>query len=61
MWASDVPHERERDQFGGDLPHFYTRKDLSDDFKRKMLYDTPVRFYHFSEGDIAAAKKNKGN
>ena len=21
MWASDFPHERERDQFGGDLPH----------------------------------------
>jgi hypothetical protein len=61
MWASDFPHERERDQFGGDLPHLYARKDLSDDFKRKMLYDNPVRFYRFSEGDIAAAQKAKGN
>jgi len=61
MWASDFPHERERDQFGGDLPHLYARKDLSDDFKRKMLYDNPVRFYRFSEGDIAAVRKAKGN
>ena len=36
-------------------------KDLTDDFKRKMLYDNPVRFYRFSEGDIAAAKKAKAN
>ena len=61
MWASDFPHERERDQFGGDLPHLYARKDLSDEFKRKMLYDNPVRFYRFSEGDIAAARKAKAN
>jgi predicted TIM-barrel fold metal-dependent hydrolase len=61
MWASDFPHERERDQFGGDLPHLYARKDLTDDFKRKMLYDNPVRFYRFSEGDIAAVRNAKGN
>jgi predicted TIM-barrel fold metal-dependent hydrolase len=61
MWASDFPHERERDQFGGDLPHLKARKDLSDDFKRKMLYDNPVRFYRFSEGDIAAVRKEKGS
>jgi predicted TIM-barrel fold metal-dependent hydrolase len=61
MWASDFPHERERDQFGGDLPHLKARKDLSDEFKRKMLYDNPVRFYRFSEGDIAAARKAKAN
>jgi len=56
MWASDFPHERERDQFGGDLPHLMARKDLSEQFKNKMLYDNPVRFYRLSEGDIAAAK-----
>jgi hypothetical protein len=61
MWASDFPHERERDQFGGDLPHLMARKDLSDEFKRKMLYDNPARFFRFSEGDIAAVKKAKGN
>ena len=57
MWASDFPHERERDQFGGDLPHLMARKDLSDEFKNKMLFDNPVRFYRFSEDDIAAVRK----
>jgi len=50
----------ERDQFGGDLPHLMARKDLTDDFKNKMLCDNPVRFYRLSEGDIAAARKAKG-
>jgi len=49
-----------RDQVSVDLPHLKARKDLSDDFKRKMLSDNPVRFYRFSEGDIAAARKAKG-
>jgi hypothetical protein len=26
----------------------------------EMLYDNPVRFYRFSEGDIAAVRKAKG-
>jgi hypothetical protein len=34
---------------------------LSEEFKNKMLFDNPVRFYHLSEGDIAAARKAKGN
>jgi uncharacterized protein len=59
MWASDFPHERERDQFGGDLPHLMAREDLSDEIKQKILADNPVRFYRFSEGDIAAVKKAK--
>ena len=46
-----------RDQFGGDLPCFQSRKDLGEEFKRKVLCDNPVRFYRFSEKDIAAAKK----
>ena len=60
MWASDFPHERERDQFGGDLPHLFARKDLSEEFKQKMLFDNPVRFYRFSEGDVAAIRKANG-
>jgi hypothetical protein len=48
-------------QFGGDLPRLIARKDLSEEFKRKMLYDNPVRFYRFGEDDIAAARKAKGN
>ena len=59
MWASDFPHERERDQFGGDLPHLMARKDLSKEFKQTRLCDNPVRFYRFREGDIAAVKKAK--
>jgi hypothetical protein len=57
-WAYTVIYGQ---PFGGDLPHLKARKDLPDDFKRKMLYDNPVRFYRFSEGDIAAARKAKGN
>ena len=45
----------------GDLPHLKARKNLADAFKRKILYDNPVRFYSFSEGDLAAARKAKGN
>jgi len=61
LWASDFPHERERDQFGGDLPHLMGRKDLSEEVKRRIVFDNPVQFYRFSEGDIAAVKKAKGN
>jgi uncharacterized protein len=61
MWASDFPHERERDAFAGDLPHLKARKDLGDEFKRKMLYDNPVRFYRLGEADIAAAKRAQAN
>jgi len=61
MWASDFPHERERDQFSGDLPHLKAHKDLIDEFKQKMLYDNPVRFYRFSKGDITAARQAKGH
>ena len=31
------------------------------EFMRKMLCGNPVRFYRFSEGDIAAARKAKEN
>ena len=45
LWASDFPHERERDQFGGDLPYFRAREDLSDEAKQRILFDNPARFY----------------
>jgi predicted TIM-barrel fold metal-dependent hydrolase len=61
LWASDFPHERERDQFGGDLPHLMARKDLSEEVKQKIVFDNPVRFYRLSESDIAAVRKAKGN
>jgi hypothetical protein len=48
-------------RFGGDLPHLKARKDLTDEFKNKMLCDNPVRFYRLNEGALAAARQAKGN
>jgi uncharacterized protein len=48
LWASDFPHERPREGFGGDLPTLAERKDLSDDFKRRLLWDNPRRFYRLA-------------
>ena len=45
LWASDFPHERERDQFGGDIPYLCAREDLSDEAKQHILFDNPARFY----------------
>jgi predicted TIM-barrel fold metal-dependent hydrolase len=45
LWASDYPHERERDEFGGDIPYFRARKDISDAAKQKILYDNALRYY----------------
>ena len=59
--SADYPYERERDLFGGDLPTLKARKDLTDEFRKKMLCDDPVRFYRLSEGDIAAARKAREN
>jgi predicted TIM-barrel fold metal-dependent hydrolase len=45
LWASDYPHERERHQYLGDIPEFAERTDLSEETKRKILYDNAVRLY----------------
>jgi hypothetical protein len=55
--ASHVSHHLDQ---RGDLPHLMARKDLTEEFKNKMLCDNPVRFYRLSEGDIAAARRAKG-
>ena len=57
--SAAYPYERERNQFGGDLPTLKARKRLTDEFRKKMLCDNPVRFYRLSEGDIAAARMAK--
>ena len=54
MWASDFPHERERDQFGGDLPYLQAREDISEEAKRKILFDNPARFYRLDERALRA-------
>lgn len=45
FFASDFPHERDRHQFQGDIPHFTSRTDLSETVKRKILFDNAQRFY----------------
>ena len=47
----------ERDQFGGDLPHLKAPNDLTDEFKRKMLYDNPVRFYRLGESKLKTLRR----
>jgi uncharacterized protein len=47
MFASDFPHERDHQDFFGDAKVLIAREDLSDDFKRAMLFDNANRFYRF--------------
>src|SRR5512132_2347657 len=61
MWASDFPHERERDQVAGDLPRRVARRDLPEQSKQKRHQHTAARSYRHSEGDIARVKKAKRN
>ena len=49
LWASDYPHERERGEFGGDLPYLWAREDLAEEAKAAMLWDNAVRFYRLDE------------
>jgi len=48
LWASDFPHERVREGFAGDLPTLAERADVTDDVKRRMLWDNPRRFYRLA-------------
>ena len=45
IWASDYPHERDQRDFSQDIPNLINRKDVSDDLKRKIFWDNPLRFY----------------
>ena len=45
MWPSDYPHERLPGMFKRDIPEFLGRGDLSDEEKRRILYDNPNEFY----------------
>jgi len=49
LWASDYPHERERGEFGGDIPYLRARDDLSEEAKTAILWDNAVRFYRLDE------------
>ena len=45
IWASDYPHERDQRDFSQDIPKLSARKDISEDLKRKILFDNTLRFY----------------
>ena len=59
--SPDYPCERERDQFGGDLPTLRARNDLTDEFRKNILHNNPVRLNRRSESYIAAARQAKGS
>jgi len=61
LQSVNVKFPAKRFRGGSDLPTVKARKDLTDEFRKKMLCDNPVMFYRLSEGDIAAARKAKGN
>jgi predicted TIM-barrel fold metal-dependent hydrolase len=45
IWASDYPHERDQRDFTRDIPTLIERKDVTDDAKRRIFFDNPLRFY----------------
>jgi predicted TIM-barrel fold metal-dependent hydrolase len=45
LFASDYPHERSHGEYMGDLPELLGREDISDEAKRKILYENPKRLY----------------
>ena len=45
IWASDYPHERDQRDFTQDIPKLIARRDISDELKRKIFFDNPLRFY----------------
>lgn len=45
LWASDYPHERDQRDFSQDIPNLINRRDISDELKRKIFWDNPLRFY----------------
>jgi predicted TIM-barrel fold metal-dependent hydrolase len=45
IWASDYPHERDQRDFSQDIPNLINRKDVSDELKRKIFWDNPLKFY----------------
>ena len=60
MWASDFPHERERDQFGGDLPHLMARKDLSRRVQAENALRQPRTILSFQRGRYRGGEKGEG-
>jgi predicted TIM-barrel fold metal-dependent hydrolase len=45
LWASDYPHERDQRDFTRDIPALIARPDVTDEAKRRIFFDNPLRFY----------------
>jgi predicted TIM-barrel fold metal-dependent hydrolase len=45
LWASDYPHERDQRDFTQDIPALIGRSDITDEAKRRIFFDNPLRFY----------------
>jgi predicted TIM-barrel fold metal-dependent hydrolase len=59
LFASDYPHERNHDEYFHDLPYILGREDLTEETKRKILCDNPIRAYNLqsiAEHELAAAR-----
>ncbi len=49
MWASDYPHPDVTEYFPETLRGLMENDEVSDEFKSKILWDNPVRFYNLKE------------
>lgn len=45
MWPSDFPHERQYEQFSGDIPALIAREDLTEAEKSRILGGNAAEFY----------------
>ncbi len=59
MWASDFPHERERDQFGGDLPHLW-RARISPTSSSKNALRQPGTVLSFQRRRYCGGEEGEG-
>jgi predicted TIM-barrel fold metal-dependent hydrolase len=49
LFASDYPHERNHDEYFGDLPYLLGRQDLTEETKRRILFENPLRAYNLQD------------
>lgn len=47
MWASDYPHPDDMESFPNTVGGIFDNHEISDEFRRKILWDNPNRFYGF--------------
>ncbi len=47
MWASDYPHPDDMEHFPNTVGGLFENKHVSQEFRRKILWDNPDRFYRF--------------